>query len=92
MGAGSPGCKVGLISDCATSNVRALFCARINPYLSLQSTNKEPVEGLTGLVAVTDILESLGGILAADVEKNFLATAGQKAVGLARVAVSWIGQ
>jgi hypothetical protein len=69
---------VGLISDCATSNVRALFCARINPYLSLQSTNKEPVEGLTGLVAVTDILESLGGVLTSNIEHDLLTTAARR--------------
>lgn len=44
-------------------------------YLALQVANKELVQGLASLVAVADILESLGGVLAADVENDFLTTA-----------------
>jgi hypothetical protein len=47
-------------------------------YVALQSADLELLERLTGLVAVADILEGLSGILAADVEKNLLATAIQK--------------
>jgi hypothetical protein len=36
-------------------------------YLALERTNEHWLEGLAGLVAVTDILERLGGILAGDV-------------------------
>ena len=41
-------------------------------YLSLQRPHQQPVEDLARLVAVADILESLGGVLAADVEEDFL--------------------
>jgi hypothetical protein len=43
-------------------------------YLSLQVADKKLVEGLTGLVAVANILKGLGGILAGDVEHDLLTT------------------
>lgn len=44
-------------------------------YLALQGADKEGLEGFAGLVRVTDILESLGGVLASDVKKDLLTTA-----------------
>lgn len=35
----------------------------------------QAAQGLTGLVAVADILEGLGGVLAGDVEEDFFPTA-----------------
>lgn len=46
-----------------------------NTYVALQSAHLELLERLPGLIAVADILESLGGVLAADVEKDLLTTA-----------------
>lgn len=49
-------------------------------YPALQSADLELGERLAGLVAVADILESLGGILAGDVEQDLLTTTvGEKA-------------
>lgn len=45
-------------------------------YLALQIANVQLLQSLAGLVAVADILESLGGILAGDIEQNLLATTG----------------
>ena len=47
-------------------------------YLALQVTDIELLEGLAGLVAVADILESLGGVLASNVEQDLLATTVEK--------------
>lgn len=47
-------------------------------YLALQLANKQLLKGLAGLVAVADIFESLGGILAGDIQQNLLATARKK--------------
>jgi len=44
-------------------------------YTALDSSNKQTLENLAGLVAVADILECLGRVLAADVEHDFF-TAG----------------
>jgi hypothetical protein len=44
-------------------------------YVALQSADLELVKGLAGLVAVADILEGLGGVLAGNVQKDLLATA-----------------
>lgn len=44
-------------------------------YLALQGADKEGLKGFAGLVRVTDILESLGRVLASDVKENLLATA-----------------
>ena len=41
-------------------------------YQSLQVADEETLEDLARLVTVTDILKGLGGVLAADVEKDFL--------------------
>lgn len=46
-------------------------------YLALQIANEQLAKSLASLVAVTDILESLGGILAGDIEQNLLTTAGE---------------
>jgi hypothetical protein len=37
-------------------------------YTALDSSNKQTLENLAGLVAVADVLECLGRVLAADVE------------------------
>lgn len=47
-------------------------------YLSLQGADKEPVEGLASFVAVTDILESLGGVLTSNIEHDLLTTAARR--------------
>ena len=46
-----------------------------NTYTALKSADEEALEDLAGLVAVADVLEGLGGVLAADVEEDFF-TAG----------------
>ena len=46
-----------------------------NTYTALKSADEEAFEDLAGLVAVADVLEGLGGVLAADVEEDFF-TAG----------------
>ena len=43
-------------------------------YVALQNADLELLERLAGLVAVADILKGLGGVLAADVEKDLLTT------------------
>ena len=74
LGDGSPGCK--------SSAEVPFFCFVLQLclaqlYLSLQDTDLDAVERLAGLVAVADVLESLGSILARDVEHNLLATTAQ---------------
>ena len=44
-------------------------------YLSLQLSNQQSLQDLSRLVTVSDILESLGGILSAYVEQDFLSSA-----------------
>lgn len=46
----------------------------LGSYLSLQVAYKHAVEDFAGLVAVADILEGFGRVLATDIEKDFLAT------------------
>lgn len=46
-----------------------------NTYTALKSADEEALEDLAGLVAVADVFEGLGGVLAADVEEDFF-TAG----------------
>lgn len=41
---------------------------------ALQLTNVELIKGFPGLVTVADILESLGAVLASDVEHDLLTT------------------
>lgn len=41
---------------------------------ALQSSNQQTIKNLSGLVAVSDILEGLSGIGAADIEEDFLST------------------
>jgi hypothetical protein len=41
-------------------------------YQSLQVADEETLEDLAGLVTVSDVLKGLGGVLATDVEENFL--------------------
>ncbi len=53
-------------------------------YVALQLADLELLEGLAGLVAVADILEGLGGVLAGNVEEDLLTTAIEQ-VALARV-------
>lgn len=43
-------------------------------YLALQIANVQLRKSLASLVAVADILESLGGILTGDIEQNLLTT------------------
>lgn len=44
-------------------------------YLALQRANKQPIQNLTRLVRVTNVLKRLGAVLAADIEHNLLTTA-----------------
>ena len=44
-------------------------------YATLDGSDKKALKDLAGLVAVADVLEGLGGVLAADVEEDFF-TAG----------------
>ena len=46
-----------------------------NTYTALKSADEEALEDLASLVTVADVLEGLGGVLAADVEEDFF-TAG----------------
>ena len=46
-----------------------------DPYLALQGADEHVIENLAGLVAVADILERLGSVLAADIEEDFLTAA-----------------
>lgn len=48
---------------------------KVPSYLSLESADKQPVEGLASLVTVANILESLGSILTGDIEHDLLTTA-----------------
>lgn len=43
-------------------------------YHALHGTDKQTVKNLTGLVRVTDILESLSAVLATDIKKDLLTT------------------
>lgn len=43
-------------------------------YQALHGADKETVEDLARLVAVADIFEGFGAVLAADVKEDFLAT------------------
>jgi hypothetical protein len=43
-------------------------------YAALDGSDKKALEDLAGLVAVADVLECLGRVLAADVEHDFLTT------------------
>ena len=60
------------VAQCLSCAERGL---RLNTYTALKSADKETLEDLAGLVAVADVLEGLGGVLAADVEEDFF-TAG----------------
>lgn len=98
-GAGKGGLGLGVVGLCDASANRdsassILRSCSKGAYVALQSANLELLKRLAGLVAVTDILEGLGGILTADVEKNLLATTIRKTAGLARVVVvvSQVGQ
>jgi len=51
-------------------------------YVALQSADQELLQGLTGLVAVADVLKGLGGILTSHVEQNLLTTAVQEYVSM----------
>lgn len=44
-------------------------------YHALHAADKQTVKDLTGLVRVTDILESLGTVLATDIKEDLLTTA-----------------
>ena len=46
-------------------------------YLALELANQQALEDFTRLVRVADVLEGFGRVLAADVEHDFLATAGK---------------
>ena len=47
---------------------------RFVTYAALEGSNKQALEDLAGLVAVADVFECLGRVLAADVEEDFLTT------------------
>jgi hypothetical protein len=47
---------------------------RNKAYLALQTPDKEAFEDLARFVAVADIFEGFGGILAGNVEEDFFAT------------------
>lgn len=53
-------------------------------YHALHTADKQTVEDLTGLVGVTDILESLGTVLATDIKEDLLTTAVYILVALFR--------
>lgn len=67
--------KTGLSSH--ANGIRKSFILRTwkYSYLALQGADKEGLEGLAGLIRVTNILESLGRILTTDVKENLLTTA-----------------
>jgi hypothetical protein len=44
-------------------------------YECLEGADFQGFQNLAGLVAVADVLKGLGGILAGDIEKDFLTTA-----------------
>jgi hypothetical protein len=46
----------------------------LETYQTLQGSDEESLKDLTGLVTVSNILESLSGILSANVQKNFLSS------------------
>ena len=48
---------------------------RDTTYQSLQVADEETLEDLARLVTVADILKGLGGVLATDVEEDFLTAA-----------------
>lgn len=84
------------------NGIRSHICISGNgelSYLALQGADKEGLEGLAGLIRVTDILESLGRVLATDVKENLLTTAvyhkrkpGQHMFPLSRCRVSNAGK
>ena len=47
----------------------------LNTYAALEVADEQALEDLAGFVAVADVFEGFGGILAADVEEDFF-TAG----------------
>jgi hypothetical protein len=52
-----------------------VFGKGIGPtYQSLQVADEQTLEDLARLVAVADVLEGLGGVLATDVEEDLLTT------------------
>lgn len=53
---------------------------QLKSYLSLQSSDLQAVQDLSGLVTVTNILERLGGILTGNVQQDFLTTTRLKAM------------
>ena len=52
-----------------------LYVRGWDTYAALESADEEALEDLAGLVAVADVFEGFGGVLAADVEEDFF-TAG----------------
>ena len=51
-------------------------------YLSLQVADEQAAQDLARLVAVADVFEGFGCVLAADVEQDFFAAAGRGSVCL----------
>ena len=47
----------------------------LNTYAALEVADEQALEDLAGFVAVADVFEGFGGVLAADVEEDFF-TAG----------------
>jgi hypothetical protein len=67
LGLGSPDCRGQMSANGHSELSMRCGAEEESSYLALERTNEHWLEGLAGLVAVTDILERLGGILAGDV-------------------------
>lgn len=73
LGEGSPGCCEGYSQ--LTAYRKGLVVRGIGgTHLALQGPDEEGLKEFPGLVAVTDVLEGLRGILTPDVEQDLLAT------------------
>jgi hypothetical protein len=56
--------------DCLRRELEGLDCTG-NTYTALEVADEQALEDLAGLVAVADVFEGFGGVLAADVEEDF---------------------
>jgi hypothetical protein len=79
-----------LVGDFFLSHVSRIGVVLGGAYLALQFANEQLLKSLAGLVAVADILESLGGILAGDIEQNLLATTRKRKTQSQQLVVSQI--
>lgn len=65
----------------------------VRTYLSLQAADEQLVQCLARLVAVADILERLGRVLASDIQQNLLATAADTRQDVSmRLSVAEVGR